>query len=169
MLGKDDPVPAKIVYVSNKANRKDWLAFICTNTSLPEEEIIRIYGKRWQIEVFFKTCKSMLNLIGECHSLSYDALTAHVAIVFTRYMLLAMEQRKNEDYRTLGELFFYLVDEMEDVTFIRSIGILMTAMILSLQSILRLTEEQIIMFLDDFESRLPDYLRNALQNNLSVA
>ena len=134
-----------------------------------EEEIIRIYGKRWQIEVFFKTCKSMLNLIGECHSLSYDALTAHVAIVFTRYMLLAMEQRKNEDYRTLGELFFYLVDEMEDITFIRSIGILMTAMILSLQSILRLTEEQIIMFLDDFESRLPDYLRNALQSNLSVA
>lgn len=169
MLGKDDPVPAKIVYVRNKANRKYWLAFICTNTSLPEEEIIRIYGKCWQIEVFFKTCKSMLNLIGECHSLSYDALTAHVAIVFTRYMLLAMEQRKNEDYRTLGELFFYLVDEMEDVTFIRSIGILMTAMILSLQSILRLTEEQIIMFLDDFESRLPDYLRNALQNNLSVA
>lgn len=111
----------------------------------------------------------MLNLIGECHSLSYDALTAHVAIVFTRYMLLAMEQRKNEDYRTLGELFFYLVDEMEDITFIRSIGILMTAMILSLQSLLRLTEDQIIMFVDDFESRLPDYLRNALQSNLSVA
>ena len=86
-----------LVCVRNKANRKDWLAFICTDTTLSEEEIIRVYGKRWQIEVFFKTCKSMLNLIGECHSLSYDALTAHVAIVFTRYMLLAMEQRENED------------------------------------------------------------------------
>ena len=94
MVGKDNPIPAKIVCVRNKANRKDWLAFICTDTTLSEEEIIRIYGKRWQIEVFFKTCKSMLNLIGECHSLSYDALTAHVAIVFTRYMLLAMEQAK---------------------------------------------------------------------------
>lgn len=83
MVGKENPIPAKIVYVRNKANRKDWLAFICTDTTLSEEEIIRIYGKRWQIEVFFKTCKSMLNLIGECHSLSYDALTAHVAIVFT--------------------------------------------------------------------------------------
>ena len=51
----------------------------------------------------------MLNLVGECHCLSYDALTAHVAIVFTRYMLLAMEQRQNEDQRTLGELFFFLV------------------------------------------------------------
>ena len=37
---------------------------------------------------------------GECHSLSYDALTAHVAIVLTRYMLIAMEQCQNEDQRT---------------------------------------------------------------------
>ncbi|MEQ2036869.1 transposase [Mediterraneibacter gnavus] len=28
---------------------------MCTDTTLSEEEIIRIYGKRWQIEVFFKT------------------------------------------------------------------------------------------------------------------
>lgn len=119
--------------VRNKANRKDWLAFICTDTTLSEEEIIRIYGKRWQIEVFFKTCKSMLNLLGECHSLSYDALTAHVAIVFTRYMLLAMEQRQNEDQRTLGELFFFLVDEMADITFNRSLCILMDALMASLE------------------------------------
>ena len=127
MVGKENPIPAKIVCVRNRANRKDWLAFICTDTTLSEEEIIRIYGKRWQIEVFFKTCKSMLNLVGECHSLSYDALTAHVAIVFTRYMLLAMEQRQNEDQRTLGELFFFLVDEMADITFSRSLCILMDA------------------------------------------
>lgn len=63
MVGKGNPIPAKIVCVRNKANRKDWLAFICTDTNLSEEEIIRIYGKCWQIEVFFKTCKSMLNLI----------------------------------------------------------------------------------------------------------
>ena len=169
MLGKENPIPAKIVCVRNKANRKDWLAFICTNTTLSEEEIIRIYGKRWQIEVFFKTCKSSLNLIGECHSLSYDALTAHVAIVFTRYMLLAMEQRQNEDYRTLGELFFYLVDEMADITFARSLNILMTAMIASLQEMLMLSDEQLISFVEDFESRLPEYLKNALHCNQNVA
>ena len=49
-------IPAKIVCVRNKKNRKDWVPFICTNPELSEEEIIRIYGKRWQIEVFFKTC-----------------------------------------------------------------------------------------------------------------
>lgn len=162
MVGKENPIPAKIVCVRNKQNRKDWLAFICTDTSLSEEEIIRIYGKRWQIEVFFKTCKSTLNLIGECHSLSYDALTAHVAIVFTRYMLLAMEQRKNEDQRTLGELFFFLADEMADITFCRSLSILMDAMMASFQEILKLSDKQIEAFTADFEARLPEYLRNAL-------
>ena len=168
-IGKEKPIPAKIVCVRNKANRKDWLAFICTDTDLSEEEIIRIYGKRWQIEVFFKTCKSMLNLIGECHSLSYDALTAHTAIVFTRYMLLAMEQRQNEDQRTLGELFFFLVDEMADITFCRSLGILMDALKASLQEILKLSNEQISVFVADFESRLPEYLRNALHPQVTVA
>ena len=168
-MGKNTSVPAKIVYVRNRANRKDWLAFICTNTSLSEEEIIRIYGKRWQIEVFFKTCKSMLNLVGECHSLSYDALTAHVAIVFARYMLLAMEQRTNEDQRTLGAIFFYIADELADITFTRSLNILMTAMLLSLQSVLKLNDDQISSLVDDFEARLPEYLRKALRGTQAAA
>ena len=67
----------------------------------------------------------MLNPVGECHSLSYDTLTAHVAIVFSRYRLFAMEQLSNEDQRTFGELFFLLVDEMADIAFRRSLCILM--------------------------------------------
>lgn len=169
MLGKENPIPAKIVCVRNKANRKDWLAFVCTNPELSEEEIIRIYGKRWQVEVFFKTCKSTLNLIGECHSLSYDALTAHVAIVFTRYMLLSLEQRKSDDQRTLGEIFFFLVDEMADITFARSFNILMEALLASLQELLKLSDVQIETFNADFVSRLPKYLQNALQSGISVA
>ncbi|AXI15171.1 hypothetical protein BC336_1095 [Lactobacillus delbrueckii subsp. bulgaricus] len=50
--------------------------------TIDENEIIRIYGKRWDIEVFFKTCKSFLKLGTEYHGLSYDALTAHTAFVF---------------------------------------------------------------------------------------
>lgn len=169
MVGKENPISAKIVCVRNKANRKDWLAFICTNATLSEEEIIRIYGKRWQIEVSFKTCKSTLNLIGECHSLSYDALTAHAAIVFARYMLLALEQRKSEDQRTLGELFFFLVDEMADITFTRSLCILMDALMASLQEILNLSEEQLAAFTADFVSRLPQYLQNALDSRATIA
>lgn len=107
LVGKEQKLPAKIVCVRNKQNKKNLIAFICTNPELSEEEIIRIYRKMWQIEVFFKTCKTYLGLVNECHSLSYDALTAHVAIVFVLYMMIALEQRKDEDYRTLGEIFLH--------------------------------------------------------------
>ena len=111
----------------------------------------------------------MLNLIGECHSLSYDALTAHTAIVFTRYMLLALEQRQNEDQRTFGEIFFFLVDEMADITFSRSLFILIEAMMASLQEILKLSDEQLTAFAADFEARLPKYLQDALHPQSTAA
>ena len=120
----------------------------------------------------YSYCGEQLNIkeiFGECHSLSYDALTAHVAIVFTRYMLLAMEQRQNEDQRTLGELFFFLVDEMADITFSRSLAILMAALMASLQEILKLSDEQLTAFTADFEARLPEYLRNALHPEIATA
>ena len=120
----------------------------------------------------YSYCGEQLNIkeiFGECHSLSYDALTAHVAIVFTRYMLLAMEQRQNEDQRTLGELFFFLVDEMADITFSRSLAILMAALMASLQEILKLSDEQLTAFTADFEARLPEYLRNALHPEIAMA
>lgn len=162
MVGKDKKLPAKIVCVRNKKKKKDWIAFISTDPSLSEEEIIRIYGKRWKIEVFFKTCKSYLNLIGECHSLSYDALTAHVAIVFTRYLMIAIEQRRNEDDRTLGEIFFFFTDELADITFGESLQIILTAMLESIYMIFQVTEEQMDAFIELFVNRLPEYLQAAL-------
>ena len=161
-VGKDEKIPAKIVCVRNKKNKKDWIAFICTNPELSEEEIIRIYGKRWQIEVFFKTCKSYLQLISECHSLSYDALTAHVATVFTRYLMISMEQRRSKDDRTLGEIFYFFTDELADITFGESFQIIITAMIESISAIFQPTEEQLAMFIEMFVGQLPEYIRNSL-------
>ena len=71
-------LPVRLVFVRNRSNRKDWLVLACTDMSLSEEEIIQLYGKRWQIETFFKVCRQYLRLTSECHSLSYDALTAHL-------------------------------------------------------------------------------------------
>ncbi len=162
MVGKDRKIPAKIVCIRNKKNKKDWIAFICTNPMLSEEEIIRIYGKRWQIEVFFKTCKSYLQLVSECHSLSYDALTAHVAIVFVRYMMIALEQRKDEDFRSLGEFFFYFTDELTDITFAESLQILLEAMFECIYAIFQVTKEQMDTFIEMFINRLPGYMQRAL-------
>ncbi|WP_160318252.1 IS4 family transposase, partial [Caloramator mitchellensis] len=52
-IGSDEngnEVKAKIVFVRSR----NWLALISTDITLNDDEIIRIYGKRWDIEVFFK-------------------------------------------------------------------------------------------------------------------
>jgi len=118
-------IPAKVVYVRNRNKRKEYLCIISTDTGLDENEIIRIYGKRWDIEVFFKVCKSYLHLGKECRALSYDAMTAHTAVVFTRYMMLSVESRELNDERSLGELFLYFCDEMSDITWIQAFQLLL--------------------------------------------
>ena len=81
-------IPARLVFVRNRRN-KDWLVIISTDTRLPDDDIVRIYGKRWDIEVFFKMAKQHLELVKEIQSRDFDALIAHTSIVFMRYMFLA--------------------------------------------------------------------------------
>lgn len=50
-----DIIPAKVVYVRNRNKRKEYLCLISTDVNLDENEIIRIYGKRWDIEVYENT------------------------------------------------------------------------------------------------------------------
>jgi len=117
-------IPVKLVFVRNKNKRNEYLVLLSTDLSLSEEDVIRIYSKRWDIEVFFKTCKSVLKLTGECRSLSYDAMCAQTAIVFARYMLLAVEARQEKDIRTAGPLLCAICDEIADVTFGQAFEIL---------------------------------------------
>ena len=103
---ENNTLDVKIVFVRDRNNKKKWIGIISTDLSLSEEEVIALYGKRWQIEIFFKVCKSYLNLGKEFQGLSYDSMIAHTSIVMVRYMMLAVENRDNQDARTMGELFF---------------------------------------------------------------
>lgn len=83
--------------------------------TINEEEVIRVYEKCWDIEVFFKVCKLYLKFSKECNSLSYDAMNTYVAIVFTRYMMLAVENRQAKNNRTLGEIFLTAGEVLSEV------------------------------------------------------
>ena len=165
----NEAIPAKIVCVRNKSKKKDWLAIISTDTTISEEEIIRIYGKRWDIEVFFKTCKSYLHLVKECRSLSYDALTAHVSVVFVRYMMLAVTQRCNTDDKTVCELFYRLMDELDDITFSQSMRIIIDALMDTVMEHFHITEQQLEDFTTSFVQRLPKYMQKALEYGSAAA
>ncbi len=158
----DNKLPVMIVFVRDRNNRKKWIALISTDMSLPEEEIIRIYGKRWSIEVFFKVCKSYLNLNKEFQCLSYDAMVAHTAIVLVRYMMLAVECRNKEDVRTLGEIFYLAYDELQDIQFAETLAIILKILEETLQEVLFLTDEQIRQFIEAFILKLPEYLSRKL-------
>ena len=156
-------VPAKVVYVRNRNKRKEYLCLISTDINLDENEIIRVYGKRWDIEVFFKVCKSYLNLSRECNSLSYDAMTAHTAVVFTRYMMLSLESRESNDNRSLGELFLYFSDEMSDITWIQAFQMLLQMFRTMLTENTELSDEKISELVDTFMNALPALLKTQLQ------
>ncbi|MBU1413958.1 transposase, partial [Myxococcota bacterium] len=111
----------KIVFVRNRNKKRQWLAIISTDTSLANEEIIRIYGKRWDIEVFFKMMKHYLNLERETQLRDYDGMVAHITIAMSRYIFLSFEQRNHDDPRTLGSLFFACSDEMEDLSLVEAL------------------------------------------------
>ena len=156
-------IPAKVVYVRNRNKRKEYLCLISTDTTLDENEIIRIYGKRWDIEVFFKVCKSYLNLSRECNSLSYDAMTAHTAVVFTRYMMLSLESREGSDNRSLGELFLYFSDEMSDITWIQAFRMLLQMFRTILNNNTKLSNDKIDERVNTFMNTLPALLKAQLQ------
>ena len=157
-----ETIPARVVYVRNRSKRKEYLCLISTDTSLTEEEIIRIYGKRWDVEVFFKVCKSYLNLGRECNALSYDAMTAHTAVVFTRYMMLSLESRESNDTRSLGELFLYFSDEMADITWIEAFQMLLGMFRTMLANNTELSEDKIDELVDAFMNALPPLMKTQL-------
>jgi len=148
-------ISAKIVFVRNKSNRKEWIALISTDLTLTEQDVIALYGKRWDIEPFHKILKSCLHLTDEFQLRSFDAITAHAAIVLTRYTFLALENRNNKDDRTIGALFYRVCEELEDISFTYAFGLIMIAMEQLLSDWLHLSKSSILSFVEHFFAFLP--------------
>lgn len=123
--GAEKTVPAKIVFVRHR-HKKDWLALLTTDTTLNDQDVVRIYGKRWDIEVFFKMAKQHLKLAKEIQCRDFDALIAHTTIVFMRYMFLAYQNRMETDFHSLGSLFYACSKEIEDISFMESLYRILT-------------------------------------------
>jgi hypothetical protein len=155
-------IPARVVFVRDRHDKTKWLALISTDVDLPETEVIRIYGKRWNIEVFFKMCKSYLRLAKEFQGRSYDLMVAHTTIVFTRYIMLAVENRNNTDLRTIGALFYYCCDELEDIKFLEALQLLMETLKTTVQDTFCITNEAVNQFLDYFVSCLPNHIKEKM-------
>lgn len=155
-------IKVKIVFVRNRNKKRDWLAVLSTDRTLSDKEIIRIYGMRWDIEVFFKTTKSLLKLQSEHQSRSYDSLIAHTTIVFVRYIVLSWQNRCSSDERTLGGMFYELCDEVNELDW----AVALQTLISLLDEISQKVTEKLKRFIDcqvqQWAACLPCYIKGYL-------
>jgi hypothetical protein len=163
-IGNDEqgvPVAAKIVFVRDRSSKK-WLALLSTDTTLTAEAIIKLYGHRWDIEVFFKMAKSFLNLAKEFQSRSFDALVAHATLVCCRYIMLELVKRTNADPRTLGNLFHAVCDELRQISFTEALALLLKLLEETLGCVIGLCKEQVQRLIQRFVETLPRAFRTQL-------
>ena len=107
-------MPVYLVYVSNRGASNQYLVLATTKIGLRPKEIIQMYGRRWQIEGYFKVAKQYLQF-DQAQIKSYDGLCGHMALVMMSYDILALAQRQNIDERTLGDLFFEYGRALPDI------------------------------------------------------
>lgn len=143
----------KIVFVRDRHNQ-DWLALLSTNVNLSDTEIIRIYGKRWDIEVFFKMAKQYLHLEKGAQLRNFDGLIAHTTIALLRYLFLSYRQRCETDLRTFGELFRAGCDEIRDITLLEALQRILTLVADALRKIEIASEQFIQQLIDDIMGTL---------------
>ena len=147
---------AKIIFVPGD-NKKGWLALLSTDLDLPGEEIVRLYGKRWDIEVFFKMCKQHLKLVKEIQIRNYDGLIAHTSIVIARYNLLSLFQRQSVDQRSFGDLFRACNDEMTNITFLDALQRILSLSVKILRKAHALSDKIIQELLDTVMDKAMDF------------
>jgi len=133
---------ARIIFVRDREKPDQWIALLSTDLELLETEIIRIYGKRWDIEVFFKVIKSHLRLAKEFRGQSYDMMISHTSIVCLRYTMLALESRQNLDNRTIGGMFYDCCDELQDIKLATALQLILNSIQNALKVALGLSENK---------------------------
>lgn len=136
-----DGTPVKLVFVRNRKKDGDWLVLLSSDTGLSNGEVVRLYGRRWDIEVFFKMAKQHLRLAKEIQARDFDSLIAHTSIVFMRYQFLSYEQRMRTDCRTFGDIFYACCDEIGDITLFESLRRILTLAIDTLRKAGEFAEE----------------------------
>jgi len=166
-----EKIPVKHVSLANRANTKKWICILSTNTEMAGNKIICQYGKRWNIEVLFKCSKQYLKFGKDFQSPSFEVQNAQIAIAFTRYVLIAVEQRESEDYRSCGELFMMSYQELQDITFTEALSLIVASFKEGMKHILGATQEQIQNVVDYVVSALPSYMKRTLSkaNGLAIA
>lgn len=93
-----------------------------------------------------------------------DAMTAHVSIVFARYTMLSLEQRRNADKRSIGDLFFASYDELQDLRYMDALLLILKKFIDRIKERMLFMEKELDEMLNSFLEKLPLLWHNCLKH-----
>ena len=87
---------------------------------------------------------------------------AATSIVFLRYAMLSQEARNTTDDRTLGELFYYLREELADIKLSQSLMLLVDTLRQVLNQLPLLSQEMANEIMNKFLNAIPHPLKQKL-------
>lgn len=164
LINKDEKPnqESKIVFVRNRNKKSEYLAILCTDNSLSEDQIVEYYCSRWGIETMFHTCKSFLRLQKSTQSLDYSEIHASTAIVMFQYAMLSWLNRQNSDEIGFGELFYQLLEEVQDTALFHAIELVLTLFVETLASEYAMPPGKLNEAMNKFLKQLPERLKTCL-------
>ena len=77
-------------------------------------------------------------------------------------MILAVNQRAASDDRTLGELFWLMTAEAAEISFTKTLALILEALLDTVREFFAVSDEQMQAFTHCFLAKLPQHLRSAL-------
>ena len=158
LLKVELPLAGEVSIVFVRWSKKNWHAFLCTETDMEIDEILNHYSRRWAIECYFRDCKQLLGL-GKGQSETFDAVVAQASIVMIRYLILIYILAKRQLAGSIGPLFRELAREHLQLALIQSLWT-------RIRQILMLSSQ---LFSTDSDPDEFFYLLDVLENSLTCS
>ncbi|NLD46586.1 MAG: IS4 family transposase [Clostridiaceae bacterium] len=102
--------PFRLIKTTNENNEPIW--FLTNNFNLTINEIIEIYKRRWDIEVFFRFIKQELNFK---HFMSTNINGIKIILYMTlilAMLIIMFKKLNNVGYKTAKRRFYYQLDDL---------------------------------------------------------
>ena len=150
----------RLVYCRMKKQKKGvYTVLLSTDLELSSAEILHLYAKRWSIETFFEACKQLLFWDKDTRTTNYDVMTACKTICFLRYILLSVQQRYENDWKTFSDWFYAVANEIEDLSVLHAVW----EMLLLVKERAQVSQDVIEEYFNIFISKFSLRTRYALQ------
>ena len=123
-------------------NDRSWNVLMTDDRDMTFAEAIKIYTKRWSIEVFFKETKQHLGL-GKDQSRDFDGQIASFTCVFLVYIMVSLRRRFSA-YESMGDLFRKIESEILETTLTERLWGLFIELQHSILQVLGISFEELI-------------------------